>query len=414
MNYRFRVSERSGNHRGLPVPAHSPRRYRLRGRTTLRPLHGTPHPLLWPIFWDQPLLSAGKKRRRRYVRRGLCRLGHALVALGRMLKEGFAFWGALLRPKRPSRGGLSLSLLSGALCAALLVSGCSAGALLLYFFAPYHRAYTPRIVPDFVGSTPEEVLLSEDAPWNLILTYAEHESIPEGEVISQTPPAGVVRRVYHKNSPPTVSLTVSRGRASYSLEELSGLPLREARLILENHGIAVTLREEASPSAGIVLGTLPPAGSLLRRGDRLVLRIGAGETLPMVPTPSLSGLSEGNAAARLTAHGLKVGQVTYAASGHPAGTVIAQSPAPHTDVAGGTAVSYTVSAGNSILLKTLPDLCGLTRAEAAARLRQVGLVVGTVYALESAAPQGRVLSQEPPAGTVITSSTVSVDLYLSK
>ena len=82
-------------------------------------------------------------------------------------------------------------MLAGALCAAILVISLSAGTVAFHFLFPYHRAFTPRTIPDFVGKAPSDVLTGDELNrWNLIITYAYHSEIPEGQVISQSPPKG--------------------------------------------------------------------------------------------------------------------------------------------------------------------------------------------------------------------------------
>ena len=194
-----------------------------------------------------------------------------------------------------------------------------------------------------------------------------------------------------------------------------GESIRDAQLVLQNHGIQVSLREieRADAKSGVVLQTIPEAGAILHEGDRVILQMSRGSVKPKISVPSLLGLSEERAATLLRAKGFTVGSVSYQSSSRPAGTVIAQAPAESSLLSEGSAVSYTVSIGQAISLRTVPSLLGLSYADAIARLREVGLVVGSLTSIHSAAPRGTVIEQSPASGTPITSSTVSVDLYLS-
>ena len=115
----------------------------------------------------------------------------------------------------------------------------------------------------------------------------------------------------------------------------------------------------------------------------------------------------------LSAAGLTQGSVSYEPSSRPIGTVIGQSVAAGTAVNEGSAVSFTVSAGDRYAAHTVPDLYGMTEEQAKAALRQYGLVIGSIYTAGAGAGNGTVIAQSPIAGAPITSSTVSVDLYLS-
>ena len=72
-----------------------------------------------------------------------------------------------------------------------------------------------------------------------------------------------------------------------------------------------------------------------------------------------------------------------------------------------------VSIGNRYDLRVVPDLYGMSEKDAVNALREQGLTVGAIYPLSHAAPRGTVIVQSPVAGTPITSSTVTVDLYVS-
>ncbi len=424
MKYRFQVSERNQSNPSL-LPIKRTRRFRLKGATTLRKLQeeekirlsllfelgelpeGEPVPK--PKKQRKPRKKREKKHLLRRVRRGWASLLARLAIIS-----------AHLRKRLTQKRRNTLPIFAGALCAALLVTAVSSLGVLFHLFGGYHSHYDAWIVPNFVGEDPAAVLQreaeehGEELPWNFIIQYADHDEIASGRVISQSPAAGVTRRIYRTTEFCNITLTVSRGRPSYELPDLAGKSERDARLALSNHGISITVREienESTPK-GTVLGTIPSAGTMLRKGDGVVLQISKGASFSTVAVPSLLGLTEAQASTLLRAKGLSVGQVSYASSSRPAGTVIGQTPTASDEVREGTAVSYTVSLGQNSL-RTVPNLCGLSYADAVARLRDVGLVVGSLYSVEHAAPSGTVIEQTPVAGTPITSSTVSVDLYLS-
>ncbi|MBO5938940.1 MAG: PASTA domain-containing protein [Clostridia bacterium] len=428
MKYRFRISERQ-THTNLPQVAH--RRYRLKGKTTVRLSHEEAERIRLSLLFELGELPEGspqKKKKRakkikkvkekkpRTVRERKHRARNAITAL---FAIGAGLWKRF--QARATTSTAALPIFAGALCAALLVSALSSGAVLFHLFGRYHASYTSWRVPNFLEKEPSTVLSEErdqhgdELPWDLVIQYASHDEIPAGQVISQSPAAGVTRRIYRKNESCTLTLTVSRGRPTYELSNLVGKSERDARLILQNHGIEADLQEVDTKDVpkGAVLATIPAAGALLHEGDRVVLQISRGEEERNLSVPNLVGLSEERAATLLRAKGFSVGSISYQSSSRPAGVVIAQTPAAWSERPEGSSVSYTVSIGESIFLRTVPELLGLSYADAVARLREYGLVVGKLTSIESAAPRGTVIEQTPAAGTPITSSTVSVDLYLS-
>ena len=427
MKYRFRVSRSQdtvpSHRRVVPTaPAHR-RIYRLRGRNTLRsPVRES---IRWSELFEVGMLPEPRKTpKKRRVRSKLtprlytlakaiaCAFPKAVVRICRTLSA----WARSLRlpPRkpRPEKQIHATSVLSGVLCAAILVTTLSACGVLGAFFLPYHRPHTSVTIPNFVGkAAPRE----EPSSIHLAIEYEYNPKVPSGTVIAQSPTAGVTRRVYGSQGYCTVLLRVSKERDAYILEDLRGKTKRDARLILTNQNIQSSIIEEYSDQyeAGTVLSTLPSAGQALKEGAVVTLRVSAGKQKQTALVPSLTGLTESAAHTLLHSGGWQTGTVTYRASSLPIGTVIDQSPKAHAEAEKGAAISYTVSTGDRYDTKNVPDLYGLTEQEAAARLREYGLVVGSRFPVASAAPKGTVITQSPLPGTPITSSTVSVDLFLS-
>ena len=422
MNYRFRVSERTQS-TSLPRPL--TRRFRLKGADTLRKAREEAERIRLSSLFGIGELPVGttKKRRlkkprpKRTHRQKSHRLRRAMAAIERGAEALLALVRARINRPRIN----TLPIFAGALCAALLIGALSSGSVLISLFGGYRAPYQAFTVPKFVGEDPAKVLSREaeqygDAlPWNLIVQYAEHEEIEDGRVISQSPAAGVTRRIYRRSGACNITLTVSRGRPSYELPHLVGKSERDALLALQNMGLLCTVHEVTSETVpnGTVIGTIPSEGATLREGERVVLQISRGASITLSSVPNLLGLTEAQASALLRAKGFTTGSVSYQSSSRPAGTVIAQTPNASLEAQEGSAISYTVSLGQIASLRTVPNLCGLSYADAVARLREYGLVVGSITSVAHAAPRGTVIEQTPPAGTPITSSTVSVDLYLS-
>lgn len=425
MKYRFQVSER--NQKNPPsLPIKHARRFRLKGSDTLRRMREeeAERIRLASLFeigelpeGDPPPTKQRKPKKKRVKQPRIPRFRKALVVLlSKLQKISERIQKNLRRPRIDT-----LPIFAGALCAALVLSVLASGSVLLHLFGGYHAPYKSFTVPSFVGEDPALILQSETEkygdklPWNLIVQYADHEEIEEGRVISQAPAAGVTRRIYRGADFCNITLTVSRGRPSYELPNLIGQSERDAELLLGNHGISVSIREleDDTVPKGQVIQTLPKAGTMLREGDQVILQISKGSAHLTISVPSLLGLTEAQANTLLRTKGFSVGKISYQTSSRPAGIVISQAPSASSEVREGAEISYTVSLGPNTALRTVPNLCGLSYADAVARLREYGLVVGGLTSVQNPAPRGTVIEQTPPAGTPITSTTVSVDLYLS-
>ncbi len=131
-----------------------------------------------------------------------------------------------------------------------------------------------------------------------------------------------------------------------------------------------------------------------------------------VVVPDLFGRTQAEAVAVLQALGLTVGVVNTAFSDTvPEGHILAQDVAPDVSVLLGTAVGFTLSNGPA---HVVPEVVGLEQAEAEAAVLAANLVLGTITEVYSVAvPAGRVISQDPAAGTLVKGGS-AVNLHVSK
>ncbi|MBO5845730.1 MAG: PASTA domain-containing protein [Clostridia bacterium] len=311
----------------------------------------------------------------------------------------------------------SLPILLGALCASLAVAIlCATVAVYELFISDHSGRYRQVSVPDMVGlSYPSDEAFSQIDYCNLTVKYEYDPNIPEGVVISQSPAAGAIRRVYPHKTLCNVSLTVSLGERSFTMNDYSSFSLREALLELKNEAVRVKVIQSYSDKveAGRIISTTPSVGEIFSPETTVILCVSLGPETVYTTVPSLVGLNEIRAEGMIKAAGLAVGEVTYVSSDTPAGIVIAQSHTAYSSLPEGTAISLTVSAGQKYNEKIMPDLYGLSIDEARERLSSVGLVCGNIYAVSSGATYGVVVAQSIVAGVPIPVGTVSVDIYVS-
>ncbi len=312
--------------------------------------------------------------------------------------------------RRPSE----LPFLAGALAAALTVAFLSGGFVLYrLFFRNAFLSYTEITVPALVGKE-----YSESAPLPemcvLDVEYVFSDTEPKGRIISQAPLSGVVRKVY-KGGSCKIDLKVSLGEETAVIEDLTSLSYKDAALRLKNSALRFSVKSVYSDTAkkNTVISTSPACGEVMRVSDTVILTVSLGPKLSYIPVPNLVGLSESDAEQALLRLGFRVGRIDYAISDKKAGSVIAQSKEPYLSLPKGDEVSFTVSRGVSDLARLMPDLFGLRLAEAKEKLAEVGLVVGSVYAVANGAPAGTVVAQSVAPMTPIGGGLSSVDIYVS-
>jgi penicillin-binding protein 1A len=135
------------------------------------------------------------------------------------------------------------------------------------------------------------------------------------------------------------------------------------------------------------------------------------------PVPDVTGLAIADATATLTDQGFEVSQRKQVSRNHPAGRVLAQSPAAGTQVSPGTKVILTVSVkpgtggASPAAQATVPNVVGMARA-GAERSLSAHFRVTVVVAKEHGhwrQHRGQVWKQSPAAGShVEVDSTVTI------
>jgi hypothetical protein len=134
------------------------------------------------------------------------------------------------------------------------------------------------------------------------------------------------------------------------------------------------------------------------------------------PVPSLKGLTEGVARGYLATSGFAASNVSYSLNSAPAGSVISQYPStvqvcPNASCVPvgiielpGSGVNFTVSTGGVFV----PNVLSIPQSSATGAIKAQGLVP-SVSSQKACINPGEVLTQSPPAGTLIAyGSTVSI------
>ena len=247
---------------------------------------------------------------------------------------------AAARPRR-GRRGLVLAL--------VLMIALGAGA---YAGTPYllRIIFPPEVtVPDVIGMTYAEAsaLMSERGLLLVIEGERHDRLVPPGHIMRQSPEAGRTVRQGR-----TVNVTLSRGPELGVVPDVTGRPLREARLVLTQEGYV--LGEEITafePGVGLnyVVGQDPPPGAEVEKGTPITLWVSRpAEEAPTVAVPDLRGRTLAEAERMLQDLGLVLGNAWPEVNPLiPPGRVIDQNPPPKVSVEQGAAVDVVYTGGGA-------------------------------------------------------------------
>nr|WP_233251496.1 Stk1 family PASTA domain-containing Ser/Thr kinase [Serinibacter arcticus] len=256
-------------------------------------------------------------------------------------------------------------------------------------------------VPDVVGGTEAEARTAiEDAGLVFASEQAASADVEVGEVISSNPGAGTAIAPGQ-----TVTVSVSSGPDSLEVPDLVGLTAAQARTELTNAGfsnVAVTIEEEDDPTgqanAGTVLRSEPAAGEQAAPDADFSVYVASGN----VAVPDLTGTNREDARTRLADVGLTATFVDDETGSAAAGTVTRWEP---TGSVQRLSVVTVYVASDEV---EVPNLEGLSRAEAEAALAEVSLVAAFQQEPNGDVEPDDVTRWEPENGAVARGSTVTV------
>lgn len=193
-----------------------------------------------------------------------------------------------------------------------------------------HLVSAPRVkVPKLQGLSVAKARQGLEN-WGLRLAISDsvyHDHLPVGAIVDQDPPPGLQIRKGRR-----IAVSVSKGRPYYTVPDVRGTSLREARLQLEANQLALGeiayVSSERLPEGAVIRAT-PPVGTKVLRGTPIDLEISSGPpSLPKV-VPTLEGLPIEQVEDTLRKYEMHLGQIaTQLDNQRPAGTVLSQSPRP--------------------------------------------------------------------------------------
>ncbi len=258
------------------------------------------------------------------------------------------------------------------------------------------RGDTRVSVPNVTGQSQAlAVARLQHAGLSAAANQAASATAPAGVVITQSPRGGVK---VDKGS--RVSIVVSSGPASIAMPQVVGETESKALAKLRAAGLQPTTQSQPSAKVakGVVISTDPTAGIELQVNSGVTVNVSSGPQ--QVKVPEVTGSTQAEAKAALTAVGLKVGTVTQQqqpAGGKPAETVLSQSPQAGTALQTGQPVNLVVA--QAPREASVPEVVGQSETQAAAALGRAGFNPKAVSrGVSNPAQVGVVLKQSPAGG----------------
>jgi serine/threonine-protein kinase len=222
-------------------------------------------------------------------------------------------------------------------------------------------------------------------------------TVASGTVMSTDPSAGVSAQ-----RDQSVDIIVSSGPEMVAVPDVVGSAEATAILALQQDEFAVdpmiTREYNTKYAAGIVFKTDPEGDTKAVKGSKVRLWVSNGTE--MVTVPDVTGKTQADAATALEDDGFKVKVTKKSSDAVAKGTVISQKQSADSQAAKGSTVTIYVSTGPAQV--KVPDLIGLTQAEAVAKIQALGLVESIQTVVDAdVSHAGLVQSQDPDSGTKV-------------
>ncbi|MGL4608219.1 MAG: PASTA domain-containing protein [Trueperaceae bacterium] len=253
-------------------------------------------------------------------------------------------------------------------------------------------------LPSVVGRSSEEAqAILERLGLAVNVVPSPVSDAPVNSVISQSPQAGFIVREGRN-----ILLEVS-APSTIELPSLVGATENEARNILDELTLepgTVSYEFHVEVPEGQILSQLPSYGTQVSVPSNVDLVISRGPNVPTITMPDVRGQNIDAAKNRLRGLGFTVvDPVPSSVSNDAPQTVTQQSPAPGQKVTVSTRVTLGYSLSGQYI-RQVPNLVGLSLANAQTALQSAGLVVGPMtFVTEPDKPQG-VLTYAPSRYTL--------------
>ena len=249
-------------------------------------------------------------------------------------------------------------------------------------------------VPDLRGKTVDAATAETEAAGLTLVVSRQMYSptVEAGAIVGQDPSA--TERVRRGTK---IDVIVSRGPQLVRVPNVKGEKRDGAERILRRAGLEVTITQDFHQSVkkGRVIKQQPGPATTIEAGETVKLVVSKGK--PPVDVPNVVGRSESDAGDILQALGLGVRITQDHSNKVKRGLVISQSPVEGTTVKAGATVEIVVSKGPRKF--PMPDVIGMSKDAALAKLRNLGLDVTATQVPGSSG--NRVVGQRPSKGTTM-------------
>lgn len=245
------------------------------------------------------------------------------------------------QPVRRRKGTPYVSVLTGITAAFVLVTLGFVG-IMLYLYNPFVTVGEIK-APNLLGVRYDSVSRSPLYD-NVEVVYESEvysDEYAKGVICEQRPAAGKTIK-----EGATIRVKVSSGPEMVTLPNFTNVEETVCYAQLGDAGLTYTTLQEYSDTVpqNYVIRTDPANDTQVPAGSSVTVVVSMGPEHKIIPVPELKGRTLEEAQMMLIGMKLAVGDISYDdGSSEPSGTIIAQDPAPPSEIAEGTEINLVVS-----------------------------------------------------------------------
>ena len=265
-------------------------------------------------------------------------------------------------------------------------------------------------VPDVVGLNFEEAKqLFENLYFVVEEIYDFDETYNQDIIFKQDPEAGTILESL-EGEKLSITLYVSKGKKTFSMPELIGLDLGEAKQIIESYELILenTIYDFSDKQPfGKIFNQSPVLDSMVSKSTEVILYVSKGEN-PQVLIPDVIGMTKEEAIVILNNAGFDVISAieggTFEENSNEMGKIFSQTPVGGILYDKSLEIIIKISKGIKV-----PDVINMTKENAVTTLEGLGFVIEISPA--DAAAAAKVINQIPEADTYLNyGSKVTIEV----
>jgi len=201
-------------------------------------------------------------------------------------------------------------------------------------------------VPKLEGMVPPaaETTANDDGLVMVIDNKFYSDTVPEGRIVSQSPPVGkIVRRGW------SVHVAISLGKRRVNVPNVVGESQRAAEINLRRRGLevnSVAVIEADGVPPGQVLAQDPPSLSASVTSPKVNLLVSSASEQSYYVMPSFLGKHYADASEQITEVGFNLGKINVIANAPnltPPGIILKQSPVAGAKILQGSTISFDIT-----------------------------------------------------------------------